>query len=146
MTLKLIRPSEVVEQCLADSASRWALLDDQAYRQLVESWLEAFGEAVVLGQPRRKGTRAMDAIERRLPADVLLFTRPPLSDARRFVSPTGWPCAYTVDKLRRIPAEALESFGNRELVLADSALSYCCLFNHEWNAFVPTEYYTLESI
>jgi hypothetical protein len=127
----IVRALPELEEWLDADASSWSSLTDREYKALARRWSECFSPLIASETPCLQGLRAVQALEARLPTDVVLLSG---IQVPRLANMGGrGAAAYMAIGLRSLHRE----LANRmELVLASDDLAWSCVFSHEAGAFV----------
>ena len=132
----IVRALPNLEAWLEADADSWSGLSDAEYKSLVRRWFEGFLHLVEADASSFRGSRALLAVESRLPANVYLLSGvrvPALANAGGL-----GPAAYLANELRSIRAE----LANRlELIVVSENFAWSCVFSHEAGAFVSEQMY-----
>ena len=132
----LVQRLPEVESWLTREAASWESLSDAAYKGLVRDWHATYSSLVESGNSRARGGRALEAVQKRLPAEVVLFSG--VSVPRVANLGGRGAAAYRADALAGLNLDVLR---RQELLLAAVDLSWCCLFSHETGALVHEQFY-----
>ncbi len=127
----IVRVLPKVEDWLNAEAESWSMLSDRDYIGLVRQWRAGFLPLITVGTPTFQGNRAMQVLEKRLPAEVWVLSGLQVPE----LANTGGQGAagYQAAGLRSVKRELANQL---ELILAAGDLSWSCVFSHEAGAFV----------
>jgi hypothetical protein len=127
----IVRALPELEAWLDADASSWSTLSDREYKALVRRWSECFSQLIAADTSCLQGHRAIQALEARLPADVVLLSGIQVPQLANMGGRGA--AAYTATGLCSLRRD----LANRmELVLASDDLAWSCVFSHEAGAFV----------
>jgi hypothetical protein len=122
----LVRGIESLEDWLDGHAACWLRLSDREYVVLVRQWTSSFVPLIEADAPSRRGHRAFEEFQTRLPCEVVLFSGVKVP---RLANEGGHgPSVYHVfglQSLDRVLANKLE------LVVAPVDFAWCFVFSHE---------------
>jgi len=125
-----------LEKFLDSIEVEWSPISDSKYKG-VSGELIGFietGDFTLL-----EGDEAYRQFIRQLPLNGYIFSAPSNKYFSIYESGRGHTTfGYHVNNLRNIDRESINRF---ECVVANEKLSFCCTFNHEWQAYCPEKYY-----
>ena len=122
-----------IEKWLSEAAVAFKLLTDYEYRLHIKEWRHRFEPAALTGRVRT-GYAALEAVDKRMPCDVVLFT---LLGYRRIPGFEGGPLAfgYMVVDLEYVDhATACEW----DAIVVSKTRGFCCMYTHEWSSGLAT--------
>lgn len=118
-----------LEQFLDGAAESWQRPRRRDFFEFFERWRQSFDGQLASGPPSVRGLDAMDEMDARLPADVVLFREPAYPHLPS--GTTGPAFAFEVRRLRSIDRDL---FNALDVTVADAAGRFCCLYTHEIGA------------
>jgi hypothetical protein len=138
--VKIVRELPELEDWLSGQAESWSAICDHDYAALVRRWRGLFLPLVASAARTAQGARAMQALAKRLPADVWLFSGVAVPQVANLggVGAAGYRAAG-LKSLHRELANRLE------LIVAADDLSWTCVFSHEAGAFTWECLYEIRS-